>query len=78
MTGLGFFQVLRGGQVFWEECEGITGMQIAEVIPNNEKENCPDVFIHNGVEFINLGIGNQCKHVATMRITKLKQKEDKQ
>lgn len=71
------FEVLEKGQKYWSECENIKGMHVAEIYPNRPNERCPDVFIHNGCDFINLGVGNQCKHIATMRITKLKQKEDK-
>lgn len=66
------FEVLEKGQEYWSECEGILGMQVCERYPNNT-EGCPDVMIHNGSDYINLGQQlKQAKHVATMRITKIK------
>lgn len=66
------FEVLEKGQEYWSECEGILGMQVCERYPNSDN-HCPDVIIHNGNEYINLSPGlKQSKHVATMRITKIK------
>lgn len=67
------FEVLEKGQKYWSECKNIQGRHVAEIHPNIPHENCPDVFIHNGCDFINLAINlEQAKQVCTMVITKLK------